>query len=174
MSHHHFTSPKTLDEMLVFKLVRLTTAAGAPVVRLCEGRYGITRREWRLIVALAPQASLLSSELADRAMLTRARTSRAVSELVEKRLVTRTPRPHDRRLADIALTASGRRVYDELFPQAIDITKQLLADFSEQEVDLLDTLLTRLQQAADSRLAQGDLPKTGRQHRRRRVLDADD
>lgn len=52
------------------------------VIRLCEGRLGITRREWRIIALLAQDEGLLSSQLAERAQLDRARTSKAITSLV--------------------------------------------------------------------------------------------
>ena len=39
------TRPDTLDDLLNYRLMRLFAVSGAPVVRLCEGRYGIARRE---------------------------------------------------------------------------------------------------------------------------------
>lgn len=174
MSDHHLTSPKALDELFLYRLARLMAVAGAPVVRLCEGKYGITRREWRLIVALAAEGSLLSSQLAQRVKLTRARTSKAVSELVDKQLATRTPRPHDRRLVDIELTPAGRQIHEALMPEVIAINQSLLSDFSRQDLEQLDSLMNRLQQAADERIEQGDLPKAARRRGRRASADAQD
>jgi hypothetical protein len=41
--------------MLLFRLSRLLAVGGAAVVRLCEGRYGITRREWAVLSLLWEQ-----------------------------------------------------------------------------------------------------------------------
>src|SRR6187455_3805970 len=95
--------PAGLDDLLLYKLSRLLAVGGSMVIRLCEGRFGITRREWRVIARLAQQQELLSSELADSIQLDRARTSRAVSSLVAKKLVRRQTGAADRRQARIAL-----------------------------------------------------------------------
>ena len=42
----------SVDDMLLYRLSHLTGAAGAMVVRLCEGGYGITRREWGVLAHL--------------------------------------------------------------------------------------------------------------------------
>lgn len=168
MSDHHLSSPTVLDELFLYRLGRLVSVAGAPVVRLCEGKYGITRREWRLIVALAAAGSLLSSELAQQVKLTRARTSKAVSDLVDKQLATRTPRPNDRRLVDIELTEAGRQIHQALLPEVIGINRTLLAGFSSKELDQLDSLMNRLQQVADGLMAHADLPKADRRRGRRK------
>ena len=36
--------PRTLDELLNYRLLRLYAASTAPVTRLMEGRWGISRR----------------------------------------------------------------------------------------------------------------------------------
>lgn len=154
--------PAGLHDLLLFRLARLQAVAGAPVIRLCEGQYGITRREWRLIAALAQQGPMLSSALAERIHLDRGRTSLAVSALVRKGLLTRRPRPQDRRKVDLALTAAAQAIYDALYPQVVAINRALLATLSPPEVSQLDALLQRLQTAADAALAGAVLPKANR------------
>src|SRR5450830_931949 len=75
--------PQAIDDMLLFRLSRLLAVGGAAVVRLCEGRYGITRREWAVLSLLWQQQGQGPSELADRVQLDRARTSKALAQLLE-------------------------------------------------------------------------------------------
>lgn len=49
--------PTQLDELLNCRLLRLSAASGTPVLRLLEGRYGIARREWRLLALLAARGA---------------------------------------------------------------------------------------------------------------------
>lgn len=161
-------APTSLDELFLFRLTRLLAVAGAPVIRLCEGQHNITRREWRLIAALAQQGPMLSSELADYIHLDRGRTSKAVSDLVEKRLLLRSPRPGDRRRVDLALNDAGQSVYDSLFPAVVTLNQTLLAELSVAELDGLDHLLTKLQKRAETYLSSVELPKANRQLGRHR------
>ena len=108
--------PRTLDDLLLYRMARALQVAGSMVIRLCEGRFGITRREWRVLALLAQDPVLLSSELAERAQLDRARTSRAITSLVAKKLVRRETGLGDRRQARLALTDAGQALYDALFP----------------------------------------------------------
>jgi len=55
------TQPKMLDDMLLYRLWQLQSRAGRTVIRLCEGEFGITRREWRLLAQLAREEGVLSS-----------------------------------------------------------------------------------------------------------------
>ena len=43
----HLQDPQRHDDLLNYRLKRLVGLGGAPAVRLCEGRFGISRTEWR-------------------------------------------------------------------------------------------------------------------------------
>lgn len=151
-----------LDDLLLYRLHQLFSTAGGMVTRLCESRFGITRREWRLIATLASRGEASSSDLAGHARLDRARTSKAVSSLVDKRLVLRTPLGGDRRQVRLRLTPEGRTLYDTLFPMAAAINAELM-DALEPDARLaLDAALRTLQAHAETMVAREPLPKLGR------------
>ena len=164
--------PAALDDLLLYRLARLTASAGGMVIRLCEGRFGITRREWRVLALLAQNPGSMSSQLAERAQLDRARTSRAVTSLVAKQLIARQAGQADRRQARLAVTPEGRALYDELFPLICGIHHELLGVLDAEQLDALDKSLQRLQSRAESMGAHADLPKAGRRRggRARRAL----
>jgi len=143
------SEPRQLADLLLYRLYRLQATAGGRVVRLCESAYGLTRREWRILSFLSSKEGALSSELADHAMLDRARTSRAITRLVEKNLVRRQPKPSDRREVHVHLTEEGRRIAAELFEQVAAINRDILAPLDASERLALDTMLDRLQTGAD-------------------------
>lgn len=154
--------PASLDDVLLYRLSRLLATAGSMVIRLCEGSFGITRREWRVIALLAQDEGLLSSQLAQRAQLDRARTSKAVTSLVGKKLLLRQARPGDRRQATLALTESGRALYQALYPKVLEINRELLDCLPASGVADLDGSLAALQQRAEELVANADLPKADR------------
>ena len=78
-----------------------------------------------------------------------ARTSRAITVLVGKRLAARHVLPGDTRRARIVLTASGRRLYDEVFPQVAAINARLASVPDEDTVRVLDRALAQLTEQAE-------------------------
>jgi len=163
----------SLDDLLLFRLARLSSDAGAMVVRLCEGGYGITRREWRLLVALQRSGDIQPSLLAEQIHLDRARTSRALSSLQEKGLVARTPVAGDGRSARVSLTVAGRDVCDALLPQVRRINEQIVAALSDDEAATFDAYLERLHAATVTLSGALDkqLPKASRRLGRARRLE---
>ncbi|ATA55823.1 MarR family transcriptional regulator [Variovorax boronicumulans] len=163
MTEDAATPPRRpLDDLLLYRLSRLLAVAGSMVIRLCEGRFGITRREWRLIAVLASRGELGSSQLAEHAQLDRARTSKAVGSLVAKRLVSRTALAGDRRQVRLGLTASGQALYDELFPLVTRINAELMGTLDADDAARFDDALQRLQAQAETMVAQAVLPKADR------------
>jgi DNA-binding MarR family transcriptional regulator len=141
-------TPASLDELLNYRLLRLFALGGAPVIRLLEGRYGIARREWRLLALLAARGPLAPSALADEAHLDRPRTSRAIATLSAKALVQRQPAPGDRRRARVLLTAAGERLYAEVFPQVAALNAELVQVLDATTQAALDRALSQLTERA--------------------------
>ena len=135
----------SVDDMLLYRLSHLTGAAGAMVVRLCEGGYGITRREWGVLAQLhgEPQG-LPPSILAERMRRDRARTSRTLTALLGKGLIERVVLPHDRRSARVSLTPAGQSLYDELMPQVQAINARILEVLAPPQKLALDQALESL------------------------------
>lgn len=153
---------ESVDTLLLQRVSQLLATAGGMVTRICEGRFGITRREWRMLAFLVKEQGIPPSQLAQRAQLDRARTSRAITSLVGKQLVVRVPKPGNRREAILTVTDKGRKVYDTMLPLAVDINHRLAAALAPQDAERLDHMLDQLQACADDMLAKADLPKANR------------
>lgn len=137
-------APQSLDDLLNYRLLKLQALSGAPVIRLLEGRYGIARREWRLLALLAARGPLSPSELAVEAQLDRPCTSRAIGSLVSKGLFSREPMPGDSRRACVALTPAGRKLHDTVFPQVAAINIAVLKALDDRTLGVLDRALQLL------------------------------
>ncbi|MDM0104092.1 MarR family transcriptional regulator [Variovorax sp. J22R24] len=159
------TAPRPLDDLLLYRLSRLLAVAGSMVIKLCEGRFGITRREWRLLATLASRGELSSSQLAEHAQLDRARTSKALGSLVAKGLVSREHPAGDRRLVQLTLTERGRGLYDELFPLVTRINAELMGALDATAAERLDESLRVLQMRAERMAGEAVLPKADRGRR---------
>jgi DNA-binding MarR family transcriptional regulator len=162
--------PAAIEDLLLFRMSRVLAIGGAPVIRLCEGQYGITRREWRVIASLQSGRRMLSSELAEHLQLDRARTSRAITSLVAKGLLQRHGVAGDLRKAEVEMTDKGRSLYAKLFPQVQEINAGLLSSLTDAELALLDRMLTAVQAQAQRLGSLDGLPKADRRRGRKPPL----
>lgn len=161
-SRRRLREPQALGDLLIYRLGRLYATAGAMTLRVCEGEFGIPRREWRLLAVLGEAGELQPSELAMRAELDRARTSRALTALQTKGLVARQAVASDRRLARVVLTDRGRALHARMLPRVAAINGAILAQLSDGDVAQLDHLLAALQRQATQVLGASAWPKADR------------
>lgn len=164
MRSNRLSRLETVNDLLLYRMAGVTRAVGSLVVRLCEGRYGITRKEWGLLGLLAVQDGQTLTELAERARLDKARSSRMVASLVDKGLVRSEARPSNRRQVALWLTPEGRALHDRLLPEVRALNQELLQALDPQEVAMLDSWLDRLQGQASAMLEkyQDEWPRTQR------------
>ena len=165
-SRHAWRQPAQLDDLFLYHLARLMNSAGSMVVRLCEGGYGITRREWRMIGLLADKGPMQPSQLAELAQLDRTRTSRTISGLIGKGLLRKQSMAGDARQALVQLSASGLELHSQLFPQVQAINQELLSDISDDELQILSEVFARIAARGSNMQQRGDLPKAERRRGR--------
>ena len=93
-----------------------------------------------LLVRLGPQTA---SRLARLSRQDRANVSRTIKKLVEKKLVEKIENPEHKRSPLIWVTSGGMDFYKKLEPQLKSKSEQYVEDFSNEEKDMLITLLER-------------------------------
>jgi DNA-binding MarR family transcriptional regulator len=141
--------PRGIQDMFLYRINQLRAKGGGVVLRYCEGEFGITRREWVILAIVSTEEVINSSALASRAELTPPATSKAVSSLLTKGLLERNVDPQNRRVARINISTSGKDVYEQILPIVISINKYILEPISNDEIELLDSMLERMQQQAN-------------------------
>jgi DNA-binding MarR family transcriptional regulator len=140
--------PQEHDDLLNYQLKQLVRLGGAPAIRLCEGRYGIARLEWRLIAALVETGPLSPMALAARARIEEGRTSRTLAKLRDKGLVARETDPAHGKRTVVKVTEAGRRLHAELWPQLAAINRRLVAALDDEEARVLEICLRKLTEHA--------------------------
>jgi DNA-binding MarR family transcriptional regulator len=142
-------NPTKVDELLNYRLASLLAASSAMTTRLCEGRYGITRREWRLIALLADYGAMSPSALAEQAHLKRAIVSRLITDLTGKQLVVKRSLASDHRRATLELTEQGAALHAELFPQSVQLNRSVLSVLTPAQLAAFDEALMLIANHAD-------------------------
>ncbi|QEK92100.1 MarR family transcriptional regulator [Achromobacter insolitus] len=137
---------RQLSDMLMYRLYQAWSQSNPVFLRLCEGRFGITRREWRVLACAVEGGIMSSAELAAAAKLDLARTSRTLGALCEKGWLRRLHDSADRRVVRVEATAEGMARYEALLPEVSHLNDLLVQDLSEDEVALLRDFLGRIEQ----------------------------
>jgi len=101
------TQPAGLEDLLDYRLYLLYRDCGHVIERLCQVEFGVSRRRWRILATLSAAEGITVSDLATRAELDIAQTSRAVGTLAREGYLKRLANPKNARFAQVILTRRG-------------------------------------------------------------------
>jgi len=138
----------TLDRFLPYRLSVASNAVSDRISQSYRKRFGLKIPEWRLIAILAEHESMTPQEVGQAGELDKITVSRAAAALIERGLVSQRRNPGDGRSHFLSLTADGRGLYTEIAPAALAMEAELLANFSAEERETLESLLRRIENAA--------------------------
>lgn len=136
-----------LSEFLPYRLSIASNAVSERVAGVYQARFGLKVPEWRVIAVVAEQGRLTQAGLVAATQMDKMTVSRAVTALVERGLLARTP-AGDRRTLELTLTDEGNALHAEIAPLAVAIETELMAGFSKSERTQLLHLLKRLEACA--------------------------
>lgn len=142
--------PSAITQLLGYRLHAIAAKIASTVIRLCEGRYGISRREWHVLGLLDALGAQTPSQLAENCHLDRPRISRAISALASKGLVAKSPVANDRKRTVVALTPSGRELQQRVFADVASVNVRLIEGLDDAQLRELNQLLLFLKAKADS------------------------
>jgi DNA-binding MarR family transcriptional regulator len=139
----------TLDRFLPFRLSIASNRASGVIAETYRALFGLRIPEWRLVAVLAESEGMTQQALGRRMQMDKVTVSRAAIALAERGLVERSPNPVDQRSHLLALSASGRALYAQVAPKAIEMEARIFAGFTPDELAAFATMLDRIEGAAE-------------------------
>jgi len=131
------------DEILPYLLNRLTGRMNQLWVRKLRG-HGLTVSRWQILSVLSRFDGCRIGTIADLAGAEQPATSRIVDQMERDGLVKRRPAVDDSRAVEVWVTGEGRKLFQELLPEADDFVSRLTRNLSKQEKRDITTHLERL------------------------------
>jgi DNA-binding MarR family transcriptional regulator len=144
------TSRLDLFRFVPFRLNRLAAEVSGALSAEYQERYGLDIPEWRVLATLGFRNDPCSAQYVSHCTRTHKSTiSRAVTALLQRRLVERVENEDDRREFRLRLTRKGRALYEELIPRLLRREQEILSCLSAQERKALAALLGKIEQSLD-------------------------
>lgn len=137
-----------LDSFLPWRLSACAQLVSVALAKVYADRHPIGAPEWRVLVVLAEFGSMTAKAVGARSQMHKTKVSRAVAVLEQRHLVTRRSNSADLREAFLSLTPTGRAVYDELAPGALEFADRLVAAIEPADREALHRILERLTQTS--------------------------
>ncbi len=142
-----------LDGFLPYRLNLLANVVSQGLSTIYAERYGFGIPEWRVVATLGQFETMTAKQIGAHSHMHKTKVSRAVGNLLRRRLVQKRINRQDLREAFLSLTREGRVIYDDLVPVAQRFAAELSAGFTQQEREQLDALLGRLTERSRNLLA---------------------
>lgn len=133
-----------LEHFLPYRLSVLSNRISSAIAREYSQRFALSVTEWRVMAVLGRYPGLSASKVALRTAMDKVAVSRAVNSLLKSGRIKRGTHADDKRRSVLALSAKGRRVYDEVAPTALRYERELLAVLDGEERVWLERILGKL------------------------------
>jgi DNA-binding MarR family transcriptional regulator len=138
-----------LTEFLPYQLSVTSNAVSDLIARSYRGRFGLKIPEWRLMAVLGERESATQRDLVSATAMDKVSVNRASKALVERRLIGRAPNAADGRSHHLALTTTGRELYEQIVPLAVSIENDLEQALGKDDAVLLASILLKLREQVD-------------------------
>src|ERR1700733_736092 len=133
-----------------FRLNRLAAEVSAALSGEYQARYGLDIPEWRVLATLGFRNDACTAQYIAHCTRTHKSTiSRAVTALMDRRLVERVENEDDRREFRLRLTRKGKALYEALIPRLLRREQEILSCLSAKERKDFASLLGKIEQSLD-------------------------
>jgi DNA-binding MarR family transcriptional regulator len=133
-----------------FRLNRLAAEVSAALSSEYRERYGLDIPEWRVLATLGLRTEACSAQYISHCTRTHKSTiSRAVTALMERRLVERIENEDDRREFVLRLTPKGRVLYENLIPRLKRKERKIMSCLTSREQKDFARLLGKIENSLD-------------------------
>ena len=133
-----------LESFLPYKLSIASNAVSDRIAREYQSRFGLRISEWRIMAVLGDSGPMTPRALAQATLMDKVAVSRACRTLETRALAMRTPHDRDGRSHMLALSETGRDVFEEIMAHAIAIEAELFETLEPDERVTLAGLLDRV------------------------------
>lgn len=110
-------------------------------------QYDLTPAQFDVIATLGNTPGLSMGDIGEKTLITKGTLTGVVDRLEKKGIVNREVPPENRRSVIVSLTPEGNELFGQVFPAHIADIHQHLGTVDTSEMELMQVLLKRLQQA---------------------------
>ena len=137
-------APLKLEMFLPYQLNVVSSLTSQALSKVYARRHKIGVPEWRVLVTLGQYGVMTGKAIGAHTHMHKTKVSRAVALLEKRKLLLRRANRADMRESFLSLTASGRTMYEELAPHALDFARRLTEILSAGDREAFDRALKQL------------------------------
>ena len=150
---HNDTELAPITAMLSSRLMVLANLLKRGAILRYKRLAGLSSVEFGLVASLGRRSPMSVIRLAEAVGMDKGQISRALAELVSRKLVAKAVNPRDNREVLVCLTRTGLAAHDAIVAGAQERNRRLLEQFSPEELKLFLAQVDRLTESAAGMLA---------------------
>ena len=135
-----------LERYLPYRLSILSNRISGKIAETYSDKFGLSVTQWRIMAVVGEYPDISADEVSAKTQIEKSMLSRAITKLLQRKLLIRDVDPSDKRRSMLQLTDTGWDVYQEVVPISYAYEKELLTCFSAQEREQFSVLVDRLYQ----------------------------
>ena len=135
------------DAFIPYRLSITSYLVSETIAGAYQALFGLSIPEWRVVAVIAEDEGMTQQQVGRRTQMDKVTVSRATIGLVDRGLVERRPHASDRRSQSLHLSATGRDLYAQVAPKALELERRIFASFDPKEVAAFSDMLERVQEA---------------------------
>jgi DNA-binding MarR family transcriptional regulator len=145
-----------LDTFLPYRLSVVSNRVSAAIATAYDRLFALKIPEWRLIAVIAEGQAITQQAVGVATRMDKVTVSRAAQALAERGLIARQPNMGDRRSHLLTLTATGRALYDQVAPKALEMEAAIFEQLDPAERRTLAAMLELIEAAAAAVVPEAD------------------
>ena len=136
-----------LNGFLPFRLNRLAAEVSERLSRLYAERFGLDIPQWRVLATLSAADMTTARDIVASTRTHKSTVSRAVQQLLDRKLIARANSRADARAYTLRLTADGRKLFKALAPVVLAYEREVRAGMGKADAAALDRGIAALEAA---------------------------
>lgn len=123
------------------------------IAHIYTSKFDLSVSEWRVLVTLGTHNVFSASEIVGRSSVSKVNVSRATKNLQKRGLLKRDINGADKRCSALRLTDEGKDIYNALVPLVTELEEEMLDGLTQEELDTLLTLMSKVRKNAEKLIA---------------------
>lgn len=145
-------SPRTvmLNQFIPYRMVNLAKRISDSCSDIYMDDFDVTVPEWRILARLAEHDRQNARDIGEVTFMDKSKVSRAVKLLDSKGYLVKAKDPNDNRVTYLSLSDTGRQLYNDIAPRALDWESRLISALDISEYRDLMRILEKLDRRLDT------------------------
>lgn len=134
-----------LNDYLPYRISIASNSVSSFIAHAYEIKFGLSIPMWRIMAVMGEKSPVSQQDIVSKTLMDKVTVSRAVNQLLSRRLVVREFEKSDKRVHALSLSPAGVEIVNEIVPSALEYERKLIEAIGEDRAMELKQVLKILE-----------------------------